>query len=506
MRRKETVPQQLAQQPTVSLSLDLSNGRDDLNLAEYPLFSVGKFSRSITKLQFESQVRDRRTGRHLCRTVTLTSYHGIPTAGDADILFALIALAKQQNDFSQPEVFFDTPRLIDELGWPLNGKSYGRIKEALRRWDTLTIEYENWWDREAKEFRYISLHVLDGLNLAAAKSGRRAKETKKLSSVRFAADFLAELQKGNLRRLDLEMYYRLKTPAAKQIYRFLGKRFYHQDDLSFDLEQFAFEHVGLSRNYPVRDIKRKLKPAIKELEELGQIKPLSPRERFTKLRPNVYEVRFDRGPKFTISGKPIETNEHPLLFDPPLVAELVKHGVTRLKARRLVDDESIDDGLIAEKIELLEWQQNENAEAAPDNPGGWLVKAILDDFAPPPNFVTKAQRKERAERAARETKRRRNEAAKKQKLEDQEAEARREEARQKWERVEAYLDALPSSQRQQTIEAAIAAAADTAKPFAIAYLNKPEPGMKEMNYQVALQNYVFPLIENPSAKRRRKAK
>ena len=59
------------------------------------------------------------------------------------------------------------------------------------------------------------------------------------------------------------------------MYRFLDKRFYHKPDWEFELKDFAFEHVGLSRTY--RDagkIKEKLQRGIEELEQVGFLEPL----------------------------------------------------------------------------------------------------------------------------------------------------------------------------------------------------------------------------------------
>ena len=47
----------------------------------------------------------------------------------------------------------------------------------------------------------------------------------------------------------------------------LGKRFYVQGDWTFDLNEIAFDRVGLSRSYTdAGKIKEKLQPAIDELE------------------------------------------------------------------------------------------------------------------------------------------------------------------------------------------------------------------------------------------------
>ena len=70
------------------------------------------------------------------------------------------------------------------------------------------------------------------------------------------------------------LVFALKSAVSKQLYRSLDKRFYHRRDWTFDPPELAFEHVGLSRNYAVRNIKQKLQPALEELEAIGFLEPI----------------------------------------------------------------------------------------------------------------------------------------------------------------------------------------------------------------------------------------
>ena len=62
-------------------------------------------------------------------------------------------------------------------------------------------------------------------------------------------------------------------------YRFLDKRFYHGKHLEFELKALCYEHIGLSRNLLVADLKRKLLRAIAELEEKGFLTNMPKEER-----------------------------------------------------------------------------------------------------------------------------------------------------------------------------------------------------------------------------------
>ena len=67
------------------------------------------------------------------------------------------------------------------------------------------------------------------------------------------------------------------------MYRFLDKRFHHKPDWTFDLKELAHEHIGLGRNYDgPAHLKRKMLPAIAELESINFLEPLPEGDRFQK--------------------------------------------------------------------------------------------------------------------------------------------------------------------------------------------------------------------------------
>src|SRR3954471_16531543 len=106
------------------------------------------------------------------------------------------------------------------------------------------------------------------------------------------------------------------------MYRFLDKRFYHRSELSFELRDFAFEHIGLSRAYAHNGkIKEKLRPAVEELEAAGFLAPLPKDVRFRKEGRN-WMIHFRRG-----AAAPPKAEE-PTPSAHPLVKELVARGVT----------------------------------------------------------------------------------------------------------------------------------------------------------------------------------
>ena len=87
------------------------------------------------------------------------------------------------------------------------------------------------------------------------------------------------------------------------MYRFLDKRFYNNDSVAMDLIEFACGHVGLTESGNVAILKRRLAPAIAELEEIGFLTPLAPEERFQKVKAGVWRVQFRRAARKDEGGR-----------------------------------------------------------------------------------------------------------------------------------------------------------------------------------------------------------
>src|SRR3982751_2290800 len=129
-------------------SLKPTGGRDELNLAEFPITLLcDRVPKGCKTLVFEVEPRDRKTGQIAPRKVTITGSdaYGLPTAVDDEILVALIQLTKLKSDFTNPVVAFTRYEILRLLGWPDDGRSYRRIEESIRRWTGVTLYYDNAW-------------------------------------------------------------------------------------------------------------------------------------------------------------------------------------------------------------------------------------------------------------------------------------------------------------------------------------------------------------------------
>src|SRR3954465_3430239 len=85
-----------------------NGGRDELNLAEFPITLLSdRVPGGCKTLVFEDKVFDQQAGEMVTRKLTVTgsNAHGLPTAVDDEVLVALLQLTKLAG-FRDPKVQF----------------------------------------------------------------------------------------------------------------------------------------------------------------------------------------------------------------------------------------------------------------------------------------------------------------------------------------------------------------------------------------------------------------
>jgi hypothetical protein len=405
-----------AQQNEESSSAADPGWKDELNLAEFPIAALtDRIPAGQTTLVFQDRL-ERRDSTPIIRRLTImgTHKHGLPTSLDDEVLVGLLQLTKRRSNFTDPRVQFSRYELIELLGWSRSGQSYRRIEEALHRWVGVVLMYENaWWDNQAKSWVDEQFHVLDNVTLydrerwrTWARSGKSAKGEKTgskadkpplpLSSFRWNEVIFRSFQSGNLKQIDLEFYLKLRLPTTKRMYRFLDKRFYRRSRLDFDRRTLACEHIGLSRSYAPTELKRRLKPALEELEQLGFLEPLGLEERYSYVKRGCWRIIFIRGRRAAaeVQDPTGQREQQPT----QLIEALKARGVTGKSAQELV--ETHPSGRICTKIEVFDWLRRNQDKRVGKNPAGYLVASIRSDYQVPGDYRTQIAGSEPARNGA----------------------------------------------------------------------------------------------------------
>ena len=361
---------------------EFADGRDENNLAEFPISLLGDSAPpGLKTIEFEDTLDDWETGQTIVRRVCITGSDkfGLPTAKDEEVLLALIQLTKIANDFTSPEVWFVKRDVLELLGWKNRGWAYDRVEEALHRLKGTSIHYWNSWRDQAKgRWRdSAAIGVIDYFTITDGRYQSGAGSDSERGKSRFCWNklFFESFEAGYVKKLDFAIYRSLHRPAAKRAYRFLDKRFWHKDEWEFDLRQFACEKLGFSRAYTTGQLKERLRPALGELEEIGFIETPS----FRKGRSKIWTLAVVK------KTAKVESADRSCAPQNPWAAELVQRGVKKKAANEIANRYAAE--FIREKVAFVDWLIARGDKRVSKSPAGFLVAAIRDNYPPPKDFV-----------------------------------------------------------------------------------------------------------------------
>lgn len=323
MARKREQEQETTSRQLGRLPFDAKQGRDEMNLVEFPLtLLTEKTIPGQNALRWEDDILE--NGRMVHREVIVTGSPewGLPTAKDEDILIGLLQLTKAKHDFSDATVHFTRLELIDLLDWPNHHWSYSRLAQSFERWRAVSISYKQAWrdNRNRQWTNRTGFGLIDSFELTdARRAGTATVALEGKSWFRWNGYLFDSFRAGFLKKLDYGVYKGLDSQIAKRLYRYLDKQFYGpaRQRLDFDLRVLACEHLGLSRNYDTAQIRRKLQPAIEELEAIGFLGILDAAERFRKIGWGKWKVTFGRKSSEAKPDTPKKPLEHARRTDKP---------------------------------------------------------------------------------------------------------------------------------------------------------------------------------------------
>jgi hypothetical protein len=332
-------------------------GKDEMNMVEWPFAVLAAVPESTAVLEYGDVITGR-DGKPLKRTWTVRAGSGLslPVAGDEVVYIALMELAREK-DFISPTVHFSRYELCRRLGWPISGKSYGRIQDALNRLAAVTIIAQNaFWDNRGKVYANVAFHILDEVALTTEPGGNSGSLP--LSYVTWSDVMFRSFQAGNLKSLDVDFFLSLSTPLCRRLFRYLDKKRYGgRRVFEIGLQRLAFERLGLSRTYTTpAQIKRRLDPAHKELVERGFLARAE------------YGTMTDGNPKVMYHFAQPTLD---LVESDPTARKLEALGVSPGVARELVEEYDADN--------ILLWLEAVRRMEISDRPA-YLVKALREGW------------------------------------------------------------------------------------------------------------------------------
>lgn len=260
--------EKFSEQRTKSNSLGFS--RDEMNLAEFPLTVLSTRSDpNIKTLEFSDQYRNKE-GEIVERKwiITGADKFGLPTSTDDDVILGLIRLSMDEG-FRNRKVHFTRYELLKALQWSTEGRNYSRLTKSLDRLSGVRIRAANsFFDNSSKSYQTCNFGIIDAYEI----NDNRAKKDGDISTSFFiwSEKIFDSFRSGYIRKINLDLYFSLKSAVSRRLYRYLDKHFYHRSVIEKPLMEFAFEKLGLSRSYKyVSSVRQQIEPACDELVKEG---------------------------------------------------------------------------------------------------------------------------------------------------------------------------------------------------------------------------------------------
>lgn len=245
--------------------------RDEMNLAEFPLAALStRVDPSVKTLEF-SDTQRLKNGELAKREwiITGADKFGLPTSTDDDVILGLIRLT-MDHGFRSRKVHFTRYELMQILRWAPEGRNYTRLTKSLDRLSGVRIKATNaFFDNSSKSFQTCNFGIIDAYEIVDGRNSKAAADAQQSYFI-WSEVLFDSFKSGFIKKLDLNLYFSLKSAVSRRLYRYLDKHFYFRPVVERPLMVLAFEKLGLSRSYRyVSSIKQQLEPAFEELISIG---------------------------------------------------------------------------------------------------------------------------------------------------------------------------------------------------------------------------------------------
>jgi Replication initiator protein A len=243
-----------------------------MNLAEFPLAVLStRANPNLKTLEFTDTHRSP-SGELVERRwiITGADKFGLPTSTDDDVVLGLIRLSMSKG-FRERKVYFTRYELLKTLRWSTEGRSYQRLVKSLDRLSGVRIRSTNsFYDNSSKAYQTCNFGIIDAYEINDGRGRLQLEEETPKSFFIWSEALFTSFKAGYIKKLDLDLYFSLKSAVSRRLYRYLDKHFYYKTSIERPLVQFAFEKLGLSRTYRfVSSIRQQMEPALQELVEIG---------------------------------------------------------------------------------------------------------------------------------------------------------------------------------------------------------------------------------------------
>ena len=280
--------------PRKKSEIQQSNGRDEMNLAEFPFATLTRRD-NRRAIAYEGRVVDKNGNHHRQEwVVTGNSILGLPTEFDERTFVALMAVTAMRG-LENRKVPFSVYQILKIMGLTDSKRDYQNVEVSLKRLVGVTIYSDGaFWDNSEKEriTTAKAFHLIEEYWLRYKETNEKVREEAGVPGYIIWGETIWNSFKANyIKNLDLAFFYSLRSPIARRLYRFLDKRMQYQDVYEIDILETS-KRLGMARYRKPSDVKTKFQPAFDELIAKGFLKSAKvvKHKRYTR-------IRFVKAPK-----------------------------------------------------------------------------------------------------------------------------------------------------------------------------------------------------------------
>ena len=247
-------------------------GKDEMNLAEFPIARLG---RNDTRLAIEYEGQTVKDGKVLTQKwiASGSAAFGLPTEFAERVLVSLMTLTARTG-FTERKVPFTIYRVLKMLGLSHNKRNYQAVENALQQLVGVTIYSEGAFYDKTNDRRVTTkkgFHLLEEYWLKSQEADEGVIESEGVQGyVVWSERIWENFKAGYIKNLNTDFYYSLESTLARRLYRFLDKRMHYQTQYEIDVFDLAGRIGMMSYPYPSRVV-NKLQPAVDELLSRGYL-------------------------------------------------------------------------------------------------------------------------------------------------------------------------------------------------------------------------------------------
>lgn len=280
----------------------IRQGRDEMNLVEYPFACLWKQTEPSAKILHEWEKQHPVTGKTVRAywRVTGDSELGLPTPSDEQVYLVLMELTHEAGMQNQT-VHFSRYNLLKRLSWIPNDVNYRLLRDAFTRLAAVAITSQNaFWDAKVRSFRTVGFSILDNFDILEEPAGRKKSGQGELplSFFKWNDVLFQSFQAGHVRAIDLGCALSLKGSLALRLYRYLDKKSYDsRRAFEIELAPLCERHLGMRPSPYASKYKERLASAHEELMSCGFLAGVSYEPMSTKKAEKAEKVRYTFGPR-----------------------------------------------------------------------------------------------------------------------------------------------------------------------------------------------------------------